>query len=51
MPNLLTQKMTTRVPDDSMIEVAMDAMRSALALDGYAAYSEQNIADIPEDTS
>ncbi len=51
LPNLLTQKMTTRVPDDSMIEVAMDAMRSALALDGYAAYSEQNIADIPEDTS
>ncbi len=32
-PNLLLQKLTTRVPDDSMIEVAIDAMRLVLQLD------------------
>ena len=34
MPNLLLQKLTTRQPDDSMIEVAIDAMEYALELDG-----------------
>ncbi len=29
-PNILAQKLTTRVPDDSMIEVAIDAMNSTL---------------------
>ena len=33
-PNLLLQKMTTRQPDDGMIEVAIDAMNYAKALDG-----------------
>ncbi len=33
-PNLLLQKMTTRQPDDGMIEVAIDAMNYAQALDG-----------------
>ena len=32
-PNLLMQSLTTRRPDDSMIEVAIDAMEYALALD------------------
>ena len=36
-PNLLAQKLTTRPPDDSMIEVAIDAMRGALEIDGNLA--------------
>lgn len=33
-PNLWLQNLTTRPPDDSMIEVAIDAMNYALELDG-----------------
>lgn len=33
-PNLWLQELTTRPPDDSMIEVAIDAMQYALELDG-----------------
>ena len=33
-PNLLLQRMTTRQPDDSMIEVAIEAMNYAQELDG-----------------
>ena len=33
-PNLLLQNLTTRAPDDSMIEVAIAAMNYALELDG-----------------
>ena len=33
-PNLLLQRMTTREPDDSMIEVAIESMNYALELDG-----------------
>ncbi len=32
-PNLLLQKMTTRQPDDRMLEVAIDAMSYAIAMD------------------
>jgi uncharacterized protein YqhQ len=32
-PNLMLQELTTRVPDDQMIEVAIDAMNYAIALD------------------
>ena len=32
-PNLLLQKLTTRNPDDSMIEVAINAMEYAIELD------------------
>ncbi len=35
-PNLLLQKMTTRQPDDGMIEVAIDAMNYVQELDGTA---------------
>ena len=33
-PNLLLQRLTTNVPDDSMIEVAITAMQEALRMDG-----------------
>ena len=36
-PNLLLQRMTTRQPDDGMIEVAIDAMNYVQELDGTAA--------------
>lgn len=41
-PNLWLQNLTTRPPDDSMIEVAIDAMNHALELDGveYSPASE-----------
>jgi len=32
-PNLLLQKLTTRNPDDSMIEVAINAMEYAIEVD------------------
>ena len=38
-PGLLLQRLTTRVPDDSQIEVAITAMESALAADQGREYS------------
>lgn len=43
-PNLWLQELTTRPPDDSMIEVAIDAMEYALELDGV----EYNPTGSPE---
>ena len=39
-PNLWLQELTTRPPDDSMIEVAIDAMEFALELDGVEYHPE-----------
>jgi uncharacterized protein YqhQ len=47
-PNLLLQSMTTRQPDDRMIEVAIAAMGHALELDGRSA---QRAAPAPPATS
>ena len=40
-PGLALQALTTRVPDDSQIEVAMSAMRTALAADGEPVTHEE----------
>jgi uncharacterized protein YqhQ len=43
-PNLWLQDLTTRPPDDSMIEVAIDAMEYALKLDGVV-YDPEGLLD------
>lgn len=48
-PNLWLQEMTTRPPDDEMIEVAIDAMSYALELDGVE-YNPTGSVPIPEPT-
>lgn len=52
-PNLWLQNLTTRPPDDSMIEVAIDAMNYALELDGvkYEPRGSVIVASGPEPES
>lgn len=54
-PNLWLQNLTTRPPEDGMIEVAIDAMKYALELDGVT-YEPEGSADVstahePESTA
>ncbi|MDA1296941.1 MAG: DUF1385 domain-containing protein [Chloroflexi bacterium] len=44
-PNLWLQNLTTRPPEDGMIEVAIDAMKYALELDGVT-YEPEGSADV-----
>jgi hypothetical protein len=46
-PNLWLQKLTTRDPDDSQIEVAITALQHAIALDTAAVVAHEELADEP----
>ena len=50
-PNLWLQDLTTRPPDDSMIEVAIDAMNYALELDGVTYVPRGSTTVLPEPES
>ena len=49
-PGLLLQRLTTRIPDDSQIEVAITAMEGALAADQGREYSVSFSARVEEPT-
>ncbi len=50
-PNLWLQELTTRPPDDSMIEVAIEAMEYALELDGVEYRPQDSIGNLQPEVS